>query len=48
MVDRIEKVATLYIQSHYNVKEMSLPELMKLFDETCEEIIEIMRSTNKN
>lgn len=51
MIERVEKVALLYIQSHYDVKSLTLPELIKLFDNTCDEILDVIKEnklTNKN
>ncbi|NMF04527.1 hypothetical protein [Clostridium beijerinckii] len=48
MQERIEKVATLYIQSHYDIEKMSLTELVQLFDKTCDEILEVVQSINKS
>ena len=45
MQERIDKLAMLYIQNHYDVKSMSIPEFLKVFDKTCNEILDAMQST---
>jgi uncharacterized protein YutE (UPF0331/DUF86 family) len=44
MQERVDQLAMLYIQSHYDIKSMSIPEFLKVFDETCNEIIATMES----
>lgn len=43
--DRVDRIAIAYIQSHYDVRSMSVPEFMKVFNETANEIIDFMSKT---
>lgn len=43
--ERIDSLAMLYIQNHYDIKSMSISELVKVFNKTCNEIIDAIQST---
>ena len=45
--DRVDRIAIAYVQSHYDVKSMSIPEFMEAFNKAGNEIIDFM-SNPKN
>lgn len=43
--ERVDKLAMIYIEHHYDIKSMTIDEFVKTFDKICNEIIDSLKSS---
>ncbi|AJA50065.1 hypothetical protein CPAST_c40360 [Clostridium pasteurianum DSM 525 = ATCC 6013] len=46
--ERVDKLAMLYMEKHYDISTMSVDEFVKAFNKTCNEIIDSIESSNNS
>ncbi len=43
--DRLDRLAMLYVEKHYNIKELSPAEYLKVFNKTLEDLVIAMNDS---